>query len=231
MPRPTRASDRRTIAVVLALFIAALAVAQLAAGGVPYTTPGEFIVPTGGQPLTGSVNLTDQTFLCYGPLKLKSLQVTIDANSPVKAAVKFEKGCTGSVGNLVVHQALDDGVDVGGATNLTVNGGLITCTGHVPGAHQDGIQVMSGNHITFSNMTVQCTTSTNSGFYVNSVTTGDLPTNVLFTHGTIDPAGSSTAFVNQAKNSGVEDSTLYPSRYFTYRKSPAAIDIGNVIKP
>jgi hypothetical protein len=230
MPRPTSTCDRRTFGAVLALLIAALTFAQLAAGGVPYITPGEFIVPTGGPPLTGSVNLTDQTFLCYGPLNLKSLQVTIEADSPVKAAVKFEKGCTGSVGKLVVHQALDDGVDVGGATNLTVGGGLITCSGHVPGAHQDGIQVMSGNHVTFSNMTVECTTSTNSGFYVNAITTGDLPTNILFTHGTIDPAGSSTAFVNQATNSGVEYSVLYPSRDYTYRASPAAINVGNTIR-
>lgn len=230
MPHPTYTSDRRTVGVVLALVIAVLAVAQFATAGVPYKTPGEFIVPTGGRPLTGSVTLVDQTFLCYGPLNLKSLQVTIDANSPVKAAVKFEKGCTGSVGNLVVHQSLDDGVDVGGATNLTVGGGSITCTGHVPGAHQDGIQVMSGNHVTFSNMTVQCTTSTNSGFYVNAIAANDLPSYVLFTHGTIDPAGSSTAFVNQATNSGVEYSILYPSRYYTYRQSPAAINIGNAIR-
>jgi hypothetical protein len=52
----------------------------------------------------------------------------------------------------------------------------------------------------------------------------------MFTHGTIDPAGSATAFVNNAIGSGVEDSTLYPSNDYTYRKSPTAIDIGNVIK-
>src|SRR5438874_979604 len=226
MPRLTYASDRRTVGVVLALLIVVLTAAHLAAA----STQGNMVVPPGEPPLTGSITLTDRAFICRGSLALKSLTVTIDASSPTRLAVQLGQGCTGSIGTLTVHQYLGDGVDVAGASNLKVNGGTITCSGRSPGFHQDGIQAMNGNHVTFTNMTVDCATSSNSGFYVNAIAANNLPSYILFTHGTIDPAGSSTAFVNKAIGSGVEYSTLYPSRYYTYRKSPAAVDIGNVLR-
>jgi|SRR3954452_15255340 hypothetical protein len=226
MPRLTDTGDRRSVAVIVALLVVGLTAAHLAAASIQ----GNMVVPPGGPPLTGSITLTDRAFICRGALALKSLTVTIDASSPTRLAVQLGQGCTGSIGTLNVHQYLGDGVDVTGASNLNVNGGTITCSGRSPGFHQDGIQAMNGDHVTFTNMTVDCATSSNSGFYVNAVTAKDLPSYILFTHGTIEPAGSSTAFVNQAVGSGVEYSTLYPSRYFTYRQSSAAVNIGNVIR-
>src|SRR3954453_22164354 len=58
----------------------------------PTSTPapqGPIIVPPGGPPLVGSIALTDQSFICRGPVDLNSVNVTIDANSKTRLAVQL----------------------------------------------------------------------------------------------------------------------------------------------
>jgi hypothetical protein len=260
MPGRARTSDRRSIAIVLALLIAGLTGARLAAASptspglplsshlhgkptstsappptttAPSSSGSSVGVPPGGPPLTGSITLTDQTFLCYGPLNLKSLQVTIDARSRTSAAVKLEKGCTGTIGSLVVHQSLGDGVDIGGASQLTIGGGSITCDGHSPGAHQDGIQVMSGSYVDFEKIYVACTSATNAQLYINEGREASAPPDHIYCNGCQfhpDPTHYHSVTIGASVDSGTIDSLVCPGSApgMVYAVSPDAVDPVNL---
>jgi hypothetical protein len=185
--------------------------------------------------LTGKVNLTDQTWICNGPVNLKVVKVNITADAQGWAqrdGIHLDSGCTGTIGSIVVKTAVGDGVKVGGATNLVINGGTITCSAKGAILHQDGIQAMNGSNVTFNGITVNCPTGSNAGFFVKwgQQDGTEYPDSIIFNDGKIFPTQSSTASVTDWQtNSGVTNSVLCPSRYYTYRKGPNVdpIDIGN----
>lgn len=189
------------------------------------TTPTTTANPNGV-----SIVLHNQTWECDAPVNLDSVTVVMDDQSlGASAAVKLGPNCSGTIGSINVTTSLGDGIDVVGAAGLHVNGGTISCAGHIGGAHQDGIQAWAGDGVVFSGMQVDCVTANNSGFYVNGSPSGRFPNpnGILFVSGRIEGTQSSTAFVNNTTGSGVENSVLCRSRYFTYRKRPWAIDSGN----
>jgi hypothetical protein len=183
-----------------------------------------------GRPNGQSVNLTNTTWGCSSPVDLDSVTVTMTTGS--KVAIVLTKGCTGTIRSITVNTDAADGIHVNnGAHDITVGGGSITCTGHAPGVHQDGIQAMSGSNVTFSNLTINCPTASNSGLYVNW--SGDKnvtpPSTILCSACKLYGTQSSTAFIGaHSSQSGLQNSTLCKSRYFTYRKySSTAVDSGN----
>jgi hypothetical protein len=172
----------------------------------------------------GSVSLTNQTWECKQAVNLDSVTVTITTGSTL--AVALTKGCTGTIKNITVVTSASDGIHVNsGAHDITVSGGSITCSGHAANVHQDGVQVMSGTHVTFSNLRVNCPTANNAAFFVNwsGVPGTAAPSNVVCTSCFLYGTQSSTAFVTDNQTgSGLKTSTLCPSRYFTYRKGSTA---------
>jgi hypothetical protein len=179
---------------------------------------------------TSSIVVKDKTWACSGPVNLDSVSVTITNKTPV--AILLRDGCTGTIGTISVVTNYADGVHVNGtAHDLKINGGTITCKGRGDGIHQDGIQAMSGARVTFSNLTINCPSGSNADFYVNW--SGDpkvsQPSNILCVSCRLYGTQSSTAFVaKHSAQSGVKNSTLCPSRYYTYRKySATAVDMGN----
>jgi hypothetical protein len=165
---------------------------------------------------------------------LVSVTVTIDPGAPRGngVGVLLERGCSGTIGRIDVTTALDDAIKVGDARNLRVNGGNLLCTGHGRRAHQDGIQVMSGENIVFSKMTVDCRSANNAAFFVNDVPQDSAPPpkDVLFEHGKLYGTTSTTVFVTDHQTgSGVESSQVCPSQLFTFRTGETAVDSGNVV--
>jgi hypothetical protein len=180
---------------------------------------------------TGSVSLTNTTWRCGATVSLDSVSVTMTSGEN-KPAIVLGKNCTGTIKSVQIFTNGQDGIHVNNdAHDITVAGGTITCQGHAPLAHQDGIQVMSGSHVTFSNLTINCPTANNADFFVNW--SGDLrvsqPSNILCVSCRLYGTQSSTAFIAaHSSQSGLKNSTLCPSRYFTYRKnSSTAVDQSN----
>lgn len=187
------------------------------------TTPTTTANPNGV-----SIVLHNQTWDCEAPVNLTSVTVVMDDQSlGGAAAVKLGPNCSGTIGSINVTTSLGDGIDVVGAAGLHINGGNVTCSNHAPSAHQDGIQAWAGDGVVFTGVTVDCSSANNAGFYVNGIGRYPSPSGILFVSGHIGPTQNSTAFVNNTTGSGVENSVLCRSRYFTYRKRPWAIDSGN----
>jgi hypothetical protein len=186
--------------------------------------------------LTGSVEQTDRTWVCDRPVRLDSVTVEITPNAPRHQGVgiRLDAGCTGTIEAIHVVSAVSDGIDVHEARDLTINGGSIVCNGRAAEAHQDGIQAMAGSNVVFRRVTVDCPTASNAGFYVNAIPgRPSAPERILFLDGRIGPTQSSTVFVGRHQTgSGVKDSVICPSRYFTFRngESERVVNHGNVVR-
>ena len=159
---------RRLCAVVLLVVAAAV--------------PAAIAGSTDSTPLTGAVSQTDKTWFCLGPVNLSSVTVVI--KSVQSDAVHLAAGCTGTIGKLTVVQYQRDGVKVApGAHDLTVGGGSIRCYAPDPGQHQDGIQAMGGQRVTFVGMDDQCLSANNSAFFVSEGPNNrELPTDIVWVH-------------------------------------------------
>jgi hypothetical protein len=69
---------------------------------------------------------------------------------------------------MTVVQYHGDGIKVGpGAHDLSIRGGSIRCYAHDPGKHQDGIQAMGGQRVTFTGLNDQCTSANNSALFIS----------------------------------------------------------------
>lgn len=165
-------------------------------------------------PTGGTVVLTDKSFVCNTPVHLASVTVTIRNVS--KDAVLLRSGCTGSIGKLTVVTYRGDGIKVGNAHDLSIGSGSIRCYGHDVGKHQDGVQALGGQNVTFSNMDVGCYSANNSQVWINDGAGGkNTPTNVVFHGGKFDGKGSGAygvAIVGSIR-SGVTGATICPNAH------------------
>jgi hypothetical protein len=181
----------------------------------------------------GSVSLTNQTWVCKGPVDLDSVTVTMKAGGRRGGdAVHLEDGCTGRIGQLAVTQSVADGVKVAeGAHDLTIGGGRIRCLAKIPNVHQDGIQVMGGERITFQHLTVDCgrpgESLINSNLFIKeSGRSTTPPTDVVCVDCTFGGGAAHTVNIQASIRSGVESSSLCSAKYpkLTLMIGPGAID-------
>lgn len=209
---------RRLCAVVL-LVAAAAASAVLTAA-------------TGSTPMTGAVSQTDKTWFCQGPVNLSSVTVTI--RNAQTDAVHLAAGCTGTIGKLTVVQYHGDGVKVApGAHDLTVGGGSIRCYAHDPGKHQDGIQAMGGQRVTFVGLDDQCLSANNSALFVTEGPNGrELPTDIVC-RGCYLAGGGYPVRIAVSLRSGIVNSRVCPGTFGTVRISPgeaqSPVDVGTQV--
>ena len=220
---------RRLLALLVvfgAVCVATLSVANPATPSTNTTTPDQRRAL-----VTGSISLTNQTWTCNGAVNLDSVAVTIKNVS--KVGIVLTGNCTGTIKSIYVATNGSDGIHVNGnAHDVTIGGGSIVCTGHVQGAHQDAIQAMSGARVTFNHLSVNCPTANNAGFFVNWSGNPSVayPKSIVCTACYMYGTQSSTAFVGvRSSQSGLKNSTLCPSRYFTYRKPKGStpVDLNN----
>jgi hypothetical protein len=193
---------------------------------------------TGG-PLSGVINLVDQTWICDGAVDLDSVTVTVTPASKQQDAIHLSHGCTGRIGTIdVLIETLADGIKIGeGAHDLVIGGGTIRCIAKKPRQHQDGVQAMGGQRVHFTGLDVECLSASNSEFFpsqgsnskepptevvCSSCRFGATPTDPRTGHAIKGPA--STVFIGRSVRSGVERSSICPGHYFQLRITNNAVD-------
>ncbi|HEY7018675.1 MAG TPA: hypothetical protein VH297_09450 [Gaiellaceae bacterium] len=233
----------RTTLILLAL-AAFLGATQLAAA-MPFTDAHDSGPQAASQPapaprdphgpLTGSIAQTNETWVCSGPVDLDSVTVTMTSAITTRRgadAVHLEPGCTGRIGRLVVATSVADAVKVAeGVHDLRVTGGSIQCTAKLPDMHQDGIQVMGGERITFSGLRIDCGRSSdsliNSNLFINQAGKSSRPpTDVLCVSCFLGGAAAHTVNIQSSIRSGVISSTVCTAKYpnLTLTVGPTAVD-------
>jgi hypothetical protein len=158
---------------------------------------------TTSPPSGKSVVLVNQPWYCTGPVDLDLVKVTMRDVS--KHGVFLNRGCTGTIRRLEVDTWHQDAVKVGGAHDLVVESGTLTCHANDRVTHQDGVQAQSGERVTFRSLRVDCRTATNAAFFVSAV--GLVPSDIVCERCTFLPANS-TVNIKKSIRSGVRNSVV-----------------------
>ncbi|HUK95659.1 MAG TPA: hypothetical protein VLU96_11475 [Gaiellaceae bacterium] len=191
--------------------------------------------PEHRRPGLQAVSLTDETWVCAGPVGLASVTVTMTRAHPSRRggdAVHLERGCTGRIGRLVVRTWVADGVKIAdGVHDLTVRGGSIRCLGKLPAVHQDGVQVMGGARITLERLRIDCGRAgerlINSNLFIKeSGRSRAPPTDVVCVRCRLGGSAAHTVSIQRSVRSGVEHSTLCAGKFprLTLDVGPDAVD-------
>jgi hypothetical protein len=180
---------------------------------------------------TGNLRLEDQGWVCGGKVDLDRLEVTVrDADID---AVQFGPGCTGRIGELVVVQYRQDGVKVAeGAHDLLIERGTVECRGRKPDAHQDGVQALGGERITFVDLRVECPSATNSAFFIRQGGQSQRPPTDIVCEDCFFHGGAYAVRVNESLRSGVRNSTICNGEFGALKILEGAVrpvDVGNRI--
>jgi hypothetical protein len=216
-------NSRRLLAVLIV--VAAVTIAPSAFGTSSSSS---------ASPLTGTVSLIDKAWFCTGPVNLSSVTVVI--KTAQIDAVHLASGCTGTIGSMTVVQYHGDGIKVGpGAHDLSIRGGSIRCYAHDPGKHQDGIQAMGGQRVTFTGLNDQCTSANNSALFVSEGANGrELPTDIVCAS-CYFAGGGFPVRIAVSLRSGIRSSRVCPGKFGSVRVSPgialSPIDVGTTVLP
>ena len=159
--------------------------------------------PSGGT--TGSVVLNGSKWTCSGPVNLDLVRVT----NPPGDAISLSNGCTGRIGRIEVETWTADGVKIQNnqsspAHDLTIGGGYVRCHAIDGDVHQDAVQAMAGERITFTGVFFDCLG--NSNFFVNRAAGSSIPTDIVCDGCTFGGKSSTTVRVNVSVRSGVRNS-------------------------
>jgi len=237
--RPCVFARTALISVAFALF---LGVTQLAVARPLLAT-----APTHGHRghgvLTGSIRQTNHTWVCRGPVNLKSVSVTMTSAITTRRngdAVHLAPGCTGRIGRLTVVTSVADGVKVAeGVHDLAVGGGSIRCLAKLAHLHQDGMQVMGGARITMHGLRIDCgrpqASLINSNLFIKRAgRSTPPPTDVVCVDCSLGGSAAHTASIQESVRSGLVDSTLCSAKYSKLtltigRNAVDPVDVRNAI--
>ena len=169
-------------------------------------------------PVRGRIVLTDQAWVCRGPVDLRLVKVTM--RTAVDDAVRLDRDCSGRIGRVEVDTWTADGIKVQNrgvvAHDLVVESGYIKCHDVFGEYHQDGIQAMGGNRLTFRNLAVDCLG--NANLFVNRAgAEASTPTDVVCEQCILGPSSAQTLFVGTSVRSGTRNSTICTGRYRAIR--------------
>jgi len=209
--------------VVLALLLSG---AVTACGGSDRPEPGDMDFLT-----TGKISLEDQGWVCGGKVDIDKLEVTV-RNQDIDA-VQLGPGCTGRIGELDVTQYRQDGVKVAeGAHDLVIETGTVECLGRKDGAHQDGVQALGGEDVTFKDLRVDCPSATNSAFFIRQGGVSEEPPTGIVCDNCFFRGGAYAVRVNESVRSGVRNSTICNGKFGALKILDGArmpVDEGNRI--
>jgi hypothetical protein len=178
--------------------------------------------------VAGSVSLVDRAWICSGPVNLDVVRVTMRASDN---AIYLKDGCTGRIGRIEVDTWSADGVKVhGGAQDVTIGGGYISCHDRAGRVHQDGIQAQAGTRVTFKALRIDCPESPNAAFFV-ARSGGRTPTDIVCDGCTLLPANS-TVNIKDSIRSGVRNSVVCRGRHtaiWIQSGAVSAVNTGNTV--
>ena len=172
----------------------------------------------GHKNLSGTYTSHNKTFKCKGKVAPNTTVTVVIDNGSHTDGIHLDDGCTG--GPLIVHIRTNgaDGVKVHkGAHDLVVKGG-VRCAGKHGAVHQDGVQAMGGNRVTFEGFNVRCPTGNNGGFWVNAGRNkNSIPTDIVCDHCDLFERNAALHVGPNSIRSGARNSRLH---HGTSRSSP-----------
>lgn len=184
-------------------------------------------------PLSGQVVKNGSGWTCNAAVDLDLVKVT----DPGGDAVTLAAGCSGRIGRVEVDTWQNDGVKIknagSAAHDLEIQGGYVTCHDIEQGAHQDAVQAMGGQRITFVAVTFDCLG--NSNFFVNRGGSGNgTPTDIVCDGCSFAGRSSTTVRVGSSVRSGVRNSRACVGRnvgqaYLFLSSAVAPVNEGNVV--
>jgi hypothetical protein len=166
---------------------------------------------------TGSrrIVLVDQPWECKGRVDLDLVKVTMRTRKD--NAINIHGGCTGRIGRVVVETWTDDGIKVHrglpAPQDLVIQSGLVVCHQHSLRVHQDGVQVMAGERITFRNLVVRCAGGGNAQFFVGAVFPA-MPTAIVCERCLLGVGKSSGLRIGRSVRSGARDTLICNNLHF-----------------
>jgi hypothetical protein len=174
------------------------------------------------------VVLLNSSWTCKSAVNLDLVKVVTDRGD---WAVTLAGGCTGRIARLEATTSYEDAVKVGGATDVVIASGRVTCTGRLSTGHQDGIQAQSGTRVTFQEVVIDCRTANSAALFISRASTSvPTPTDVVCERCTILGANT-TVNLKTSLRSGVRDSRIcpsFPSSSLTFRIDASAVEPVNV---
>jgi hypothetical protein len=146
-------------------------------------------------------------------------------------AIQLRENCSGRIGRIEVETWREDGLKVNApepvAHDLVIEGGYIRCYDHPGGAHQDGIQAMGGERITFRNLEINCNSEPNAQIFINSAN-GGTPTDIVCDGCFLGSGAAQTLFVNVSVRSGARNTLICPGRFQAVRIDGGALSPVNI---
>ena len=99
-------------------------------------------------------------------------------------------------------------------------------------AHQDGIQALGGERITFRNLEINCNSGANAQLFLNAAN-GGMPTDIVCERCFLGSGAGTTLRISSSVRSGARNSTLCPAASGTSMpvNSTEPVDIGNLVLP
>jgi hypothetical protein len=159
--------------------------------------------------------LVDQSWTCRGYVNLDLVKVTLRNDGG--DGIHLREDCHGRIGRIEVDTWIADGLKVNApapaAHDLVVDGGYIRCHDREGSVHQDGVQVMGGSRLTFRNLEINCTSGTNSTFFVQAAN-GGRPTDIVCENCFFGSGTASTMRIEESTRSGARNTLVCPGRYF-----------------
>jgi Ca2+-binding RTX toxin-like protein len=186
-------------------------------------------------PTGGTIIREEENWTCAGPVDLALVKVTI--RTADEDAIHLREGCTGEIDRIEVETWMGDGLKINApepvAHDLVIGGGYIRCFAHGPGGHQDGVQAMAGERITFRNLEINCNSEPNSQFYPGALRDNP-PTDVVCENCLLGSGAAQTLFIDESIRSGARNSLICEGRFRAKRIDARAqdpVDEGNRVLP
>jgi hypothetical protein len=188
-------------------------------------------------PDTGTrVVQTDKTWVCTGKVDLDLVKITMNIGARDRDAIHLRQDCSGHIRRVEIDSWAGDGIKINApapaAHDLVIWGGYIRCYDRPAEAHQDGIQALGGERITFRNLEVNCRSGANAQLFLNAAN-GGMPTDIVCERCFLGSGAGTTLRISQSLRSGARNSTLCPGRFrdINVVNSTDPVDIGNVVLP
>lgn len=180
--------------------------------------------------LRGTIVLAEEPWICTGPVDLELVKVTMGSRASVLDAVSLSQNCSGRIGRIEVDTWSGDGIKVqngdAAAHDLMVESGYVRCHSKSGGYHQDGIQVMGGQRITFRNLTVACGgVGVNAALFIaRGGSDESTPTDVVLENGRLGPNAAHTILLANSVRSGARNTVICPGRFDAYSVRGIVVD-------